>query len=84
MYLWHLSRELALTCGSVTAAAVGGRAEIRRHSRRRAQRAYQDGLAETNQATACSHVPLARQRPCPEQLMQLMEKQLLRADLISA
>ena len=48
VYLWMLSKELALTCCSVTvllwavALRYGG-------FTRKAQRAYQDGLAETNQ-----------------------------------
>ena len=48
VYLWMLSKELALTCGSVTvllwAVAIRYGAFTRK-----AQRAYQDGLAETNQ-----------------------------------
>ena len=48
MYLYILSRELALTCFSVTvllwlvALRYGA-------FTRKAQRAYQDGLAETNE-----------------------------------
>jgi hypothetical protein len=51
VYLWMLSKELALTCCSVTvllwavALRYGG-------FTRKAQRAYQDGLAETNQVGA--------------------------------
>ena len=51
LYLWHLSRELALTCGSVTLLLWAAALKYGAFTRR-AQRAYQDGLAETNQARA--------------------------------
>ena len=51
MYLWHLSHELALTCGSVTLLLWAAALKYGAFTRR-AQRAYQDGLAETNQAIA--------------------------------
>ncbi|CAL8468057.1 g7596 [Coccomyxa elongata] len=48
VYLWMLSKELALTCGSVTVLLWA--VALRYGSfTRKAQRAYQDGLAETNQ-----------------------------------
>ena len=55
MYLWHLSRELALTCGSVTVLLWAAALRYGAFTRR-AQRAYQDGLAETNQARSFVHL----------------------------
>ena len=48
IYLWYLSKELALTCGSVTMLLWAVALRYGAFTRK-AQRAYQDGLAETNQ-----------------------------------
>lgn len=46
--MWYLSKELALTCGSVTVLLWAVALRYGSYTRK-AQRAYQDRLAETNQ-----------------------------------
>ncbi len=55
IYLWYLSKELALTCGSVTVLLWAVALRYGAFTRK-AQRAYQDGLAETNQVRGARRV----------------------------